>query len=287
MSVFPEPLRHQFKASDGVPLNVWEYPADGPALILIHCTGGVARMWDPVVRHLQGAFRVLAPDTRGQGDSGVLHSKEEYGWDRTGADLLALMDHFELPMPVAAVGHSAGGAQIAYAEDAQPGAFHRPLLVDAIIGPREIFQGPSHLAELSRKRVNVFESEAIARERYLAKPPMVLWDEEVFEAYMTHGFIRHGDGQIELKCPGHKEAWIYESGGACELFERMDQFRFQPLIVTATESYMPPICHMQHEGFPGAELRIIEGATHFIPQERPEALAHLILDWYAMHPAPC
>jgi len=286
MSVLCEPIRHTVEGAKGVPLNVWEYPGKGPALILIHCTGGVARMWDPVVTALQGTFRVFAPDTRGQGDSGVLEEKEDYAWRLTGADLLALIDHFALDVPVYAVGHSAGGAQVAYAEDMRPGTFHRPALLDAIIGPRYVFDGNSPLGAIARKRINVFSSRDDARSRYLAKPPMVLWDEEVFNCYMDHAFLDREDGQVELKCPGHKEAWIYESGGACELFEAMDRFQFRPLIVTASESYLVPIAHMQQEGFPGAELRIIEGATHFIPQERPEAVANLLVEWFASHPAP-
>jgi len=48
------PTAHTVSGHEGFPINVWDYGGDGPVLLLAHCTGAVARTWDPVVRHLDG-----------------------------------------------------------------------------------------------------------------------------------------------------------------------------------------------------------------------------------------
>ena len=77
----------------GVDINVFDYGGDGPPLLLAHCTGTHARMWDPVVAHLLEDFRVVAPDTRGHGDSEKPENLDAYVWRYSGHDLLSVIDN--------------------------------------------------------------------------------------------------------------------------------------------------------------------------------------------------
>lgn len=273
------PERLTISGSGGVRLNVWDHGGGGPPLLLCHCTGTLGRVWDPVVRKLAGAFRCIAVDTRGHGDSESPPVREAYAWRTSGEDLLHVVDALELGGPVMAAGHSGGGAHVAYAEYMRPGVFERVVLIDAIIGPRHVFQEPSPLAEKVRRRVNVFESLEAARERLTSKPPMSLWVEEAVAAYLEHGLFQQDDGSWALKCPGDREAWFYELGGASDLFEELDRLPVKTLLVAGGRDYGKALAELQHERLPHATLRVVEDAGHFVVQERPEAIARLLLEW--------
>ncbi len=274
-----QPLARRVAGGGGVGINVWDYGGAGAPLLLCHCTGGLARLWDPVVKRLEGRFHAWAVDSRGHGDSDQPEDREAYAWIRSGEDVLAVLDQLDLGPSVCAVGHSAGAAHIAYAEMLRPGAFGKVMLVEAIIGPREFFKGNSMLAETARRRRNVFAGRVEARERFAAKPPKNTWHAEALDAYIAHGLKELPDGRVALKLPGRLEAYVYEQGGACDVFERLAELTFDALLVAGSASYGPALVAGQRERLPHAEERLIEGAGHFLPQERPAETARLILDW--------
>ncbi|MBI2426185.1 MAG: alpha/beta hydrolase [Candidatus Hydrogenedentes bacterium] len=263
----------------GIRLNVWDYGGDGPALVFSHCTGTLGRVWDPTISALGPGFRVLAIDTRAHGDSEAPVSREEYAWSISGHDLLAVIDHFGLDAPINAVGHSGGAGHVAYAEMHRPGSIGRVVLIDGIVGPSHAFPAENPLAAKVRKRINTFASLDEARERFAAKPPMNKWVPGALEAYLTHAF-RAENGGITLKLPGDREAWFYELGGSHDAFEAMPGFTWQPLLVSGSDSYVLPLVNFQAQVLGGAPERVVEGAGHFIPQEKPEETAALLREWF-------
>lgn len=273
------PIAHKVTTEDGPLLQVWEYPSEGPPLILCHCTGTLGRVWDPVVEHLEGQFHVFSIDTRGHGDSGAPLERDGYAWWRSGDDVLAVIEHFDLPHGVFACGHSAGGAHLAYAELAEPGTFGRLLLIDPVIAPSGHFGEENPLAEKVRWRLNTFPDLEAARERFAAKPPMDDWTPDALGAYLEHAFVEEEDGRVTLKCPGNREAWFYELGGAHDVFERLGEIEVPTLLVTGSQSYVAPLTQLQLERLPNARVYTVNGVGHFIPQQDPEATARLLLEW--------
>lgn len=274
------PVRHTLRGSGGLSLNVWDYGGNGPVMLLCHCTGTLGRIWDPVVRLLGGRFRCIAPDTRGQGDSGTPPTRADYAWRLSGEDLLHIVDGLGLGGGIVAAGHSAGGAHVAYAEHYRPGVFERVVLIDSIIGPGQFFDEDNNpLAALVRKRINVFPDLETARERFRSKPPMKSWVPEAVEAYLAHGLRQRPDGQLELKCPGDREAWFYELGGACDVFEELDQMPVRTLLLAGDESDTRGLAQLQQQRLPHAELRMVPGAGHFLVQEYPELVAEQVMAW--------
>ncbi len=81
----------QIEGHGGVKINVWDYGGDGPTLLLAHCTGTLARIWDPLVPALLPHFRIIAPDTRGHGDSEQPENPDDYRWSNSGNDMLAVI----------------------------------------------------------------------------------------------------------------------------------------------------------------------------------------------------
>lgn len=271
-----QPLARSVTGHEGVPINVWDYGGDGPPLLLCHCTGAHARMWDPLVPHLLNDFHVYSVDTRGHGDSGKPEAIEAYTWIHAGHDLLAVIDTLELPTPLLGAGHSAGATQITYAEWLRPGTFSKTVLIEPVIGPKEAFATPNPLAEVARRRRNIFQSRESARTRFASKPPMNAWAPEALDAYVNYGVDDRDDGRVQLKCPGRIEAMVYDHGGGIDLFDHLHELEFEALLVAGSESNLRTLAELQRKRFKHVQFLLLEGLHHFLPQERPEEIAKLI-----------
>ena len=265
----------------GVPIRVWDHCGDGPNVMLCHCTGTHGRIWDPLVPALKKRFRVVAPDTRGHGYSGKPEGADNYVWAKSGADLLAVVEQLGLGPEVHAVGHSAGAAQIAYTQLHNPGTFTRAVLIDPIIGPQEYFQKPSYLGEVARRRVREFASIEDARDRFVAKPPMSLWTPETLEAYLEFGFEIGPDGTATLLCPPEIEGYVYDNGGAVDVYPRLCDIKFDKSShVTGAKSNVRQIIELQRAGLVDSNFVELPDTTHFIPQERPVEVIDIIFSTF-------
>jgi len=264
----------------GIFIAAWDYPGTEPPILFFHCTGVCARIWDPVIAQLTIPNRIIAPDARGHGDSDKPNMGAAYTWRGFAEDILALTDDLHLSNGILAVGHSGGASAIVCAELMRPGLFSRIVLIDAIIAPPEFFPTAHPLAERSRRRKNIFASRLAARQRLGNKPPMENWSPEALDAYIEHGFADNADGSVLLKCPGDIEAWVYEYGGAVNLYDRLEAIQAETLIVTGEKSYMVEHAHHQHSHIPHAELITLSDTGHFIPQEKPDETAALISEWF-------
>src|SRR5690606_4639837 len=123
-----QPIERRIAVND-VELCLFEWPGDGPPVLLVHATGFHARVWDAVARLLPG-FRVLAVDLRGHGRSD--RPEQPYAWDRFGEDVTALVRALHL-RSVVGVGHSMGGHSIVQAAAHEPERFASLVLVDPVI----------------------------------------------------------------------------------------------------------------------------------------------------------
>ena len=275
------PVTRWVTGAGGVPIHVWDYGGGGRPLLLCHCTGCCARVWDPVVSRLRGSYHIFAIDTRGHGDSGQPDKQADYAWVLSGRDVLAVIEQLDLGAGICAVGHSGGAAHLSYAEWLQPGTFSRVVLIEAIVGPRHVFSGESPLAERARRRRNTFGSREEAFARFSAKPPMDRWHPECLQAYIQYGFKEvPGDG-VTLKLPGNLEALSYLEGGACDVFESLQVLQFEALLLAGAESYVAALVAVQAEKLPRATRKLLSDTHHFVPQERPAEVAALVDGWFS------
>jgi pimeloyl-ACP methyl ester carboxylesterase len=272
------PTPRDIPGHGGVSIRVWDYGGKGPALVLAHCTGTLSRLWDPLVPRLLPKFHVYAHDTRGHGDSGKPRDSDAYTWINTGRDLVAMIDALGLSRPILGVGHSAGAAQIAYAEWLRPGTFSKAVLIDPIIGPAGFFRADNPLAEAARRRRSVFESREVARARWASRPPLGAWDPRALDAYVTHGLRDRDDGQVELKCPPEIESQIFARSGSTDLFERLGDLDLDVTLVTSDNSNVRQLALLQRPRYRRCTFIELQGPTHFIPQEVPDEVAGIILN---------
>jgi len=84
---------------------------NGQPVVLVHGFASSARVnwldtgWMDWL--VQAGYRAIALDNRGHGDSVKLHHVEDYRLDKMSGDVLALIDHLELPR-IRAIGYSMG-----------------------------------------------------------------------------------------------------------------------------------------------------------------------------------
>jgi len=96
--------------STGVTLNVATAgPEDGPAIVLLHGFPESHRTWRGVVPLLEDRYRLIMPDQRGFAGSDAPQDKADYATDKIVADLFALVDRLGLD-DFTLVGHDWGGA---------------------------------------------------------------------------------------------------------------------------------------------------------------------------------
>ena len=272
-----DPVPLEIESDDGLHLRIWDHGGDGPPVVFCHCTGGLGRQWDPIIERIDGDWHCFAVDTRGHGDSEVPEHLEAIDWHNSGRDLLRIVDNLQLE-GACAIGHSAGAAHIAFAEHLRPGVFQKVVLIDGIVGPPVVEEHGARLADQVRNRVNTFSSRSEARARFETKKPMSRWHPEMLDAYVQHAFQDTEDG-VTLKCPGDREAHYYIRAGVSQVFAELESMPVKSLIVTADGSGVRPLAVAQHELMPHAELRVVEGGTHFVPQEKPDEIAALIQEW--------
>ena len=97
---------------NGIELNVLiDGPEDGPPVLLLHGFPDDHTVWRYQIPELvKAGYRVIAPDTRGTGESELLPRVSDYGMEHLVADQIALLDHLGI-QKVRLVAHDWGAIQ--------------------------------------------------------------------------------------------------------------------------------------------------------------------------------
>ncbi len=277
-----------FVAANGLRLHYWRWgdaslpPAAARVCVLLHATGFLARLWQPVAETLTGRCHVFAYDSRGHGDSDKPASG--YHWQHFVDDLRGFLDALDL-RDALLVGHSGGGAAAAYLAATQPQYVARAVLIEPIIPPPaggDPGNARRHdLASGARKRRLVWPSPDELLDSYRRRPTFARWREDVLRLYAEHGTFRREDGQVELKCPGEIEAQIFENSSSVDTWGAMPRIACPVLVLRGqhTDPYLALIAEGVAARMPNARLVTVEDAGHLAPMERPDAVAAAILDF--------
>jgi pimeloyl-ACP methyl ester carboxylesterase len=264
-------------STDGVRLAVHELGTPDPdarPLLLCHATGFHGRVWRALAEELPHR-RCLALDFRGFGDS--TEPDGELSWHGFGQDVLAVVDALDLG-PVQAVGHSKGGAAILLAEEARPGTIEAAVCFEPIVFPPvEGEPGPNHLAEITKKRREVFDSFDDAIANFAAKPPLGSLRRDVLEDYVRHGFVPQADGSVRLKARREHESQTYATGSSHDGFAHLGEVGCPVLVAHGGDPDGPAqIAPLVAAALPHGELRGFPELGHFGPLEDPTWFAGLV-----------
>ena len=220
----------------------------GPPLLLIHGLMVTGEMFEPVIERFAARHRVIIPDLRGHGQSRGL--PPPYTAAQLASDLAHLLDHLGIDS-TAVLGYSQGGAIAQQLVLDYPDKCNRLVLACTyafnMATPREWLEG--HLAPLMirllglRRLANLAVSQSMlnvdqARAKWLAD-------------LMT-------SQDRTLMLTAWKETMAFDSR------KRLQEIQCPTLVIAGSKDQGVPIHHakMLHEGIPGSQLVIIDGADH-------------------------
>ena len=272
---------------NGVELAYFEWgapQANRPALLFLHATGFHGRVWDCIIESLPGQH-ALALEQRGHGRSekaAIAH------WRVFGEDLAGFVGALGLRQLIG-IGHSMGGHALIEGA-ARSGAFSRLLLLDPTVAAPAAYRkgisiwfgdGP-HPASKRRSR---FASPQEMRRRIAGKGSFPHFEPRILEDYCLHGLLPDESGGYRLACPPEIEASIYmgslSNGAVYDSLRTLDI----PVTLVRAQPRPPNIAHSFASSptwpelakeFPQARDLHWADCSHFIPMQRPAAVADLI-----------
>lgn len=126
---------------------VWREAGNGPPVILLHCSSSHSGQWKPLIEQLSGAFRCLAPDLHGYGQSEIIPDDGQPYGPHDAAIVKHLLDVVDEPAHV--VGHSLGGTIALRAALDNPGRLRSLTLIEPVLfGFLEAARDPDRLEYL-------------------------------------------------------------------------------------------------------------------------------------------
>jgi len=260
------------------------YECDGPPLVLLHATGFLPWLWHPIARELSRSFKVIAPYFCNHRESDP--EKGGFSWGVLAEDLKSLCDCLDLTSPYMA-GHSMGGAVISIACGQFGLDIKKLLLIEPIFLPQEVYsismsvdQHP--LAGKSINRRNFWQDSSEALSYLKSKQLFKTWDDEMLDLYVRYGMTSSDNGGLELTCHPRKEASLF-----------MGSLGFNPWPVLGKVACPVLLLEGEHTGnkgfidqkkaagmFPNSEYRLVEGAGHLIPMEKPGEITRIMQDFF-------
>lgn len=251
------------------------FHAEGDAnLVFVHANGFCKEVWGPVVDALGRPGHVTI-DQPAHGASSV--PRRPFDWWDFGRNVLAVIDAVGADHPVG-VGHSSGGAALAMAEVLRPGTFRRLVLIEPILPPPPYRRSDDHpLVRVAMRRRAGFATRDAAFDAYAGRGPFARWDRRALAAYVDHGFGPGSDGW-ELRCSPADEAEVYATATVHAAWDRLPEVACPTVIVAGSESdsHPPAVVDALVARFQRATARTVEGGSHLVPMEDPEAMAAVI-----------
>ena len=289
-------LRHGRLSTNGIELHVAEQ-GDGRPVVLCHGFPEFWYSWRHQLPALADAgWRVLAPDMRGYGDSSRPAEVDAYDVLTLCDDMVGLLDALGEERAIF-VGHDWGATvvwQLAVA---------RPERVEAVVGMSVPFvpRPPAPPIEILRRRLGEefyvvwlqepgVADEALARDVRRTLTAREVWtaewaardDQAPRPRFMTEEDLRVYVEAFERTGFGGGLNWYRNLDRNWELTERFAERRVEQPALFITGSRDPVRLFMPPEGMEGwvTDLRdtvVIEGAGHWVQQERPEEVNDALL----------
>lgn len=256
------------------------YEGEGPSLVLLHATGFLPWLWHPIARRLAGKYQIIGPylcdhrveDLRKGGVSWALLAEDMIGFLRA----LRLRDPF-------LVGHSMGGTVLTLVEALFGPLARKMILIEPIYLPAEVYQADitveEHpLAAKSIRRRNRWKDVGEAENYLRSKELFQNWDQEMLDLYIKYGMKEGEGGGLELVCHPEREAALFLGSAARDPWPFLPKLTCPVLFLEGEESPNRGFIDLGKASavMPRAERRIIPGAGHLVPMEKPVEIAEII-----------
>lgn len=267
---------------NGVRLHTLDWGGEGDAIVLLHATGFLGRIYAPIASALTAIGHVYSYDQRGHGDSSPAPDGQ-YDWQRTMDDLAG----FVIAMGfrgVRAFGHSAGATAIGSLACERPDLISRAVLAEPVVfqsptAPELGWRNPFIEGTLKRKRV--FDSVDAMFQNFDRKPPFHTWDKSILRDYCEFGTRLNGEGKRELKCKPEIEARYYETSRDFDGLDRIVRAQVPLLVLFGENSDSLGITLSETIASKLKKGRVVNvaDAGHFVPMEKPADIAQMAIDF--------
>ena len=253
-----------------VPIAYAEAGEGTDTVFLLHGVTAHHRVWAPVQEALAARFRVVAVDQRGHGNSG----RPAGGYTASGYsdDVRELVGRLGGRGRNVLVGHSLGS------RNAIAAAARFPGLVDGIVAIDFTPFIESEVLDALEARVgggdqrfgSVGEVEAYLRRRYARMPP------DAVRRRAAYGY-READGAfVPLADPGAMRQTV--QGLREDLSGHYARLATPAVIVRGADSTLVTerAFERSRELRPDLRYELVAGADHYVPEERPDAVATIV-----------
>jgi pimeloyl-ACP methyl ester carboxylesterase len=268
-------------STDGVEVAVHDlagHDGNRPVLLISHATGFHAYCYQPLAEALATRFQSIGFDYRGHGDT-AQPADVDIDWNRYTDDVEAVA--LSLTRPLAAFGHSMGGACLLMTAHRHPDLFSHLVIYEPVVfDPSQVASdgGPPHLADGARRRRTTFASFDAAFANFAAKPPLGSFTPAALDAYVRHGFSEGDDGQVHLKCRPELEARTFEMSQRTATWDLLPEITIPVMVVCGAMADDSPARHAQAVAarLPGGTYLQIGELDHFGPMTHPEMVAGIV-----------
>lgn len=238
---------------------------NGPLLLLIHGLGATHADWQKQIDFFARVFRVIAPDLRGHGDS---QGQGPFNIDRLATDLSLLLDHLQIG-PLFVMGHSMGGAVAMQLALFKPERVKKLVLADTLPSfvPNTWHK---HLLLWTRRiALRLYGTEVMARrmaQQQFPKPEQ----ESLREMMVVHSLLTTKSVYLALLKALSK--WT--------VADRLNWFVMPVFVVAGDNDYFPPEeAQLFADSLPDGRCRIVEGANHYLPLDKPEDFNRITMEF--------
>jgi pimeloyl-ACP methyl ester carboxylesterase len=265
-------------------VHTYDWGGDGPPLVFAHATGLHSHVWIPLVTRMRAYFHCYGVDVRAQGNTSA-PANDDFAWSNITEDFVRALDSLQLSGrgDVFGIGHSQGGYSVLSAAMERPGTFRHifgfePVLFPpppgAVIGAR--FDNP--MAEMVKRRREIFASRVAAYENFRAKPPFQSADDDVIRSYVQWGFHDLPDGTVRLKCRAENESALF-ANSVTDLLQRVGKIDCDVALGLSelTSPNFTESIPMQHEQIAHSTLMHFPGRTHFGVLEGTDEIASMLI----------
>lgn len=248
---------------------------EGPALVLLHGYPLSGALFERMRDTLDDSHRVITIDHRGYGNSTTPAPVEEVS--TYAEDALAVLG--EIGVEQAAIGGMSMGGPIVFEMYRQnPGIFSEMILIDTVAAPAGAIEaGIWNGAETAltdsgevSSIVPFLMSKMLTGEARTAEPPVM---PDYLKAVIAQASLDGAIGGAQVLA------------GRPDSTETLKSVEVPVLVLVGIEDPVYPVAVSQGmaEMAPQGELAVIDGGSHAVVFERPDASAQAILDFLGQH----
>ena len=239
----------------------------GPVVTLSHSLTCHLAMWRDLAGALAGRYTVLRYDVRGHGESSA--PAGNYGFDDLVADVLGLFDALDIARSHW-VGVSMGGMI------GQHLALTAPDRVERLVIANSSSRIPPEAGPLWDERIRMARAGGCAA---LVEGTLARWFTEPFRAARPDVMARVGAQIAATPVAGF--TGCAAAIRALDITARLPEVRARTRVIAGSaDPGTPPAMSETIAGaIPGAELRVIAGASHLACLEQPEAFHRLVAEF--------